>query len=257
VTRFDYNLHEVGPMVTGGLIAFPFDQAKQVLRNFREFANDLPDELVVFAGLVHAPDGSGTKLAAVLACHSGTPDDGAATMNSLRSFGTPAMDMQGPIPYTAQNGILDDAFPKGARNYWKSSFMQTLSVSALDTIVDAFAQAPSPMTGLVFEHFHGAAVRPSPTDTAFAYRAEGHNLLLMSQSMDTAEDDANIQWTRDLFDAVASARASDVYVNYLDGDEPASRVAEAYGVNYPRLQQIKKKYDPANVFKLNQNIEPA
>ena len=257
VTSFEYDLHPVGPMVTGGLIAFPFDQARQVIRNYREFTASLPDDLTAFCGLIHAPDGSGAKLAAVVVCHSGPLDEGEAAVAPVKGFGTPAMDMLGPIPYTVQNTLLDAGNPKGARNYWKSSFVDSLSDSAIDTVVGAFESAPSPMSALLFEHFHGAAVRPDATATAFPHRTKGYNLLVISEWMDSAADESNVRWAKETFSAVEQFMVPDVYVNYLDDDEREGRVSAAYGANYPRLRQIKKKYDPDNAFSLNQNIEPA
>ena len=167
------------------------------------------------------------------------------------------MDMLGPIPYTVQNTLLDAGNPKGARNYWKSSFVDSLSDSAIDTVVGAFESAPSPMSALLFEHFHGAAVRPDATATAFPHRTKGYNLLVISEWMDSVADEPNVQWAKETFSAVEQFMVPDVYVNYLDDDEREGRVSAAYGANYPRLRQIKKKYDPDNAFSLNQNIEPA
>lgn len=156
-----------------------------------------------------------------------------------------------------QNTLLDAGYPKGARNYWKSSFMDSLSDSAIDTVVEAFETVPSPMSAIIFEHFHGAAVRPDPTATAYPHRTEGYNLVLTSEWTDSAADESNVQWTKETFSVVEQFMARAVYVNYLGDDEQEDRVSAAYGANYQRLRQIKKKYDPDNAFSLNQNIEPA
>src|SRR5262245_44489890 len=120
---FEYRLHAVGPTVTGGLIAHPFERARDLMRFFRDRTASLPDEHLIFAGLIHAPDGSGTKLAAMVTCHCGPAAAGEKAMRPLKEFGSPAMDALGPIPYCALNGMLDAAYPKGALNYWKSSFL--------------------------------------------------------------------------------------------------------------------------------------
>ena len=257
VTQFEYALHPVGPLVTGGIIAFPFDQARTILRHFREFTAGLPDELTAFCGLIHAPDGSGAKLAGVVACHCGPLEAGEAALAPLRRFGTPVMDALGPIPYTVQNTLLDAGFPAGARNYWKSSFLNALTDDVIDVAVERFAACPSPMSGMVLEHFHGAATRVPPTATAFGHRTEGYNLLVAAEWLDRAEDGPNTAWARETFAALAPAMARATYVNYMSDDESAGRISEAYGVNYARLQELKRRYDPENVFHLNQNIPPA
>ena len=255
-TSFEFDLHEVGPTVTGGLVAYPFDQARDVLRFFRDFTADLPDELSLFAGLIHAPDGSGTPLAAILACHCGPLEEGDAAVDPIRQFGDPAMVEMGPIPYSAVNAMLDDGFPKGALNYWKSNFLSSLSDEAIDSMVEKFAACPSGMTGLVLEHLHGAATRVASGDTAFPHRGAGYNMLIASEWLDAAETENNIEWTRNTYDSLAEYMQSGSYVNYLGDDESDNRVMEAYGENYSRLQKLKSQYDPGNIFHLNQNILP-
>ena len=145
VTSFEFMLHPVGPMVTGGLIAHPFDRASDLLKFYRDQTKSLPDEHTIFGGLIHAPDGSGTKLAAMVTCHCGPLADGEKAMQPLKQFGSPAMDALGPMPYAQLNGMLDAAYPKGALNYWKSSFLKHLSDEAIDTMVGCFARCPTPM----------------------------------------------------------------------------------------------------------------
>jgi FAD/FMN-containing dehydrogenase len=172
-TSFKFQLHPVGPMVTGGLVAHPFDRARDVLRFFRDRTGALGDEHMIFGGLVHAPDGSGTKLAAMVTCHCGSPAEGEAAMRPLKAFGTPALDVLGPMPYAAINSMLDAAYPKGALNYWRSSFLKELSDAAIDTMVACFERCPTPMGQLLIEHFHGAVTRVDVGDTAFLHRREG------------------------------------------------------------------------------------
>ena len=257
VTSFEYDAHEVGPMVTGGLVAFPFAEAVSVMRKWRDFTADLPDELTTFCLLAHDPHGSGAKMVAVALCHCGPLDQGEPIVARVRSFGAPVMDALGPIPYPAQNMLFDAGFPKGARNYWKSSFLQGLPDDLIDTLVQRFSETPSSMSAIALEHFHGAAVRPDPSATAYAHRTEGVNLLFITQWADSADDQKNVQWTRDVSAETAVFNGPDIYVNYMADDEQAGRVASAYGANYARLQQLKKTYDPENVFHFNQNITPA
>ena len=253
----EFMVHPIGPIVTGGLAAHPFAKAREVLRFFRETTTELPDELTVFAGFTHARDGSGQQLAALLACHCGPLADGEAAVTPIKAFGPPAMDGIGPIPYTALNSMLDAGFARGALNYWKSSFLPTLSDAAIETLVDCYSRVPSPMSSIIIEHAHGAMTRVAVSDTSFPHRAAGYNLLFLSQWANAADNARNIAWTRESYAAMQPFIGSGRYVNYLDGDEPGDPVAQAYGPNHARLRQLKAKYDPANFFHLNQNIRPA
>jgi len=255
-TAFEFQLHPVGPLVTGGIIAHPFDRARDVLKFFRDSTASLPDEHMIFGGLIHAPEGSGTKLAAMVTCHCGSPSDGEQAMRPLKQFGSPIMDALGPMPYTQLNSILDAAYPKGALNYWKSSFLSQLSDQAIDTMIACFARCPTPMGQLLMEHFHGAASRVGISDTAFPHRSDGYNFLVLCEWMNPADNDRCIAWARETYAEMRPFFAAARYVNYLGDDETGEPVAAAYGPNYRRLQQIKAKYDPKNFFRMNQNIRP-
>jgi FAD/FMN-containing dehydrogenase len=256
VTSFEFQLHPVGPMITGGLVAHPFERARDVLRYYRDFTESLPDELTVFGGLIHAPDGSGAKLAAMVTGHCGPLAAGEAAVRPLKQFGPPAMDAIGPMPYSQLNGMLDAAYPKGALNYWKSSFLAQLSDAAIDKMIECFARCPTPMGQMLLEHFHGAATRVKVGDTAFPHRADGYNFLVLCEWMDPAMTDRCIAWARETYAAMQPFMAPGRYVNYLADDEAGDPVAAAYGTNYKRLQQLKSKYDPGNFFHMNQNIRP-
>jgi FAD/FMN-containing dehydrogenase len=253
---FEYRLHPVGPIVTAGLVAHPFSAARDVLRFFRDVTASLPDEFMVFGGLIHAPDGSGTKLAAMVVCHCGPLDAGEKAVQSIKSFGTPLMDVIGPMPYTAVNSMLDAAYPRGALNYWKSNFLASLSDDAIRTMIECFEACPTPMGQLLLEHFHGAVTRVGVTDTAFPHRAPGYNLLVLSEWLEAKDNDACIAWARKSYDAMRPFMGAGRYVNYLADDEHGDAVAAAYGANHRRLQQLKAKYDPENFFHTNQNIRP-
>jgi len=252
----EYALHDVGPMITGGMVAHPAAKGRDVLRFFREQCASAPDELMLAGGLVTAPDGSGAKLAAILAAHCGPLSDGEARVRPFKTFGPPVMDAMGPIPYCAQNGLLDAGFPKGALNYWKSQFLTDLSDGAIDALVDAFEQCPSPMSNIVIEHFHGAPSRVPVSATACTMRVTGFNVALISQWADAADSARNIEWCRTAFASLQPFLAPMRYVNYLDNDEPRDPAAVVYGSNYPRLREIKKTYDPDNFFHINVNIRP-
>jgi FAD/FMN-containing dehydrogenase len=256
VTSFEYRLYPVGPTITGGLIAYSFDHARDALRFFRNQTATLPDEQTLFAGLTHAPDGSGTKLAAMATCHCGTAADGEAAMRPLKQYSYPVIDALGPLPYCELNGMLDAAFPKGALNYWKSSFLADLGDKAIDTMIGCFARCPTPMGQLFLEHFHGASTRIGTSDTAFPHRAEGYNFLVLAEWMEPADTDRCIAWAKQTYAEMEPFFAVGRYANYLGDDEPGDPAAAAYGPNYRRLQEIKAKYDPNNFFHINQNIHP-
>ena len=256
-TTLEYQLHPVGPTITGGLIAYPFDLSRDVLSLYRESTSSLPDEQILFATLAHAPDGSGVKLAAMATCHCGPLEAGELAMRPLKQLGTPALDGIGPMAYCDLNGMLDAAYPKGAFNYWKSTFLRELSDDALRTMIDCFARCPTPMGQLVVEHIHGAAVRVGVEETAFPHRQEGYNFLILTQWLDAAMTDRCIAWTRDTYAQMEPFAAAGRYVNYLGDDEGIDPVPAAYGPNYRRLRELKTKYDPKNFFRMNQNIRPS
>jgi FAD/FMN-containing dehydrogenase len=253
----EYRLHPVGPTIIGGLIAYPFEQAKEVLQFFRATTQALPDDMMAVAGLIHAPDGSGTKLAAIVVAHFGPYAAAEAAVKPIQQFGKPAVSAIGPIPYCQLNTMLDAAYPRGALNYWKSSFLSGLGDEAIDRLVDSFARCPTPMGQLLLEHFHGAVSRVPVEATAFPHRAEGYNLVVMSEWADPAISDRCIAWARETYGAMGRFLGSGRYVNYLGDDEPGDPAAAAYGANYPRLQEVKRKYDPENVFHMNLNVRPS
>jgi FAD/FMN-containing dehydrogenase len=254
-TALTFRLHPI-KQVVGGLVSHPLDRGPEMLRFFRGTTESAPDELSVFAALLHAPDGSGAKLGAMIVFHP-DPEAGMRAVGPVRAFGPPIMDMVGPMPYEQLNSMLDGGFPKGALNYWKSSFLSTLTDDAIDTLVRLFRECPAPMGALMLEHFHGAVTRVPVAATAFPHRQTGYNLLIASQWLDPAQSDECIAWAKRAYDAMRPFMARGRYVNYLGDDEGGDSVALAYGSNFARLREIKKAYDPANIFQLNQNIQPA
>jgi FAD/FMN-containing dehydrogenase len=232
--------------VLGGLLAHPLAAAGDVVSRYREFAMQMSDEASVFCALVHAPDGSGAKLCAIPLCHAGPIDQAEAELRPLRKFGPPVMDLVAPMPYPVVNTILDAGFPRGALNYWRSAFFTELSDAAVSALVEAYEAVPSPMSGIVLEHFHGAACRVAPTATAFPHRSPGFNLVVTGQWQDPADTPANVQWVRDTLAALEPYTAARTYMNYA-----------AEGPNVGRLSDVKRRYDPDNLFRLNLNISPS
>jgi FAD/FMN-containing dehydrogenase len=255
-SSLEFRLHAVGPIVHGGLIAWPAERARDVLRHFRALAADADDDLMLVGALVTAPDGA-TKVAAIGAGHFGPAAQAERAMQRVKAFGPPVMDAIGPIPYADLNAMLDASYPRGARNHWKSHFFDGLDDAAIDALVDCFMRCPSPMGQVLAEHFHGAATRVAPDATAYALRASGFNVLVLSQWQSPADDDAGAGWARDSYAKLQPHVSRSRYLNYLDDDDVGdSALAAAYGANLPRLRSIKAKYDPANVFHLNVNVPP-
>jgi FAD/FMN-containing dehydrogenase len=254
-TRFTYRLHPL-ETVTGGLIAHPIDAAGDMLRFYRDACATAPDDLSVFAGLVHAPDGSGAKLAALIICHAGDPDQAERDIAPYKAWGSPLVVQIDRMPYPVMNTILDDGFPVGALNYWRANFIRGLNDDLIDLLIERFAVVPSPMSAIIFEHFHGAVTRVGATDTAIPARDPGWNMLVPSVWVDPAETERNVAWTRETHAAVSAHLAERRWLNYLADDEGNDEVRAAYGPNYDRLVEVKRRYDPENLFRLNHNIVP-
>jgi len=254
-TSFTYRLHPV-EMIVGGLVAHPIDAAPDLLRFYRDAVADASDDLSVFAGLVHAPDGSGAKLAALVVFHTGDAGEAERELEPFKTWGSPLVVEVGPMPYPVMNTILDAGYPAGALNYWLSSFAGGLPDELIDIAAEQFSTVPSPMTAILLEHFHGAVTRVGVTETAVPHREEGWNLLIPSVWTDPAETEANISWTRETFAALRPHFGTGRWLNYLGDDQADDAIRAAYGPNYDRLREVKRRYDPDNVFHLNHNIEP-
>jgi len=255
VTSFEFRTHPVATVLRGPVV-HTLEAASELLGFYRDFSTDAPDELGAQAAFLHAPDGSGAKLCAVSICHCGEDADRAdADLRPLREFGSPVSDLIERVRYPLANTTADGLFERGLLCYWKSAFFSELSDAAIAVLVDAFERAPSDKCVLIIERFGGEAARVEPTATAFPHREPGHNLLLISQWTDPAASDAGIAWARTTFDALASHMADRAYTNYLPADDH-ERVRQAFGVNYDRLVELKRRYDRDNLFHLNQNINP-
>jgi FAD/FMN-containing dehydrogenase len=252
VTSFQYRLHEVGP-VWAGFVAHPLDRLVPMLRFYREFVATAPDELTVHAAVMTLP--TGDKVAAMLPVWSGDPSEGERRVAALRAFGPPIVDMVQQMPYVAAQSMLDAAVPYGRHNYWKSSFLRGLDDDAIATVDEHARRITSTYSLCLIEHVHGAPTRRSVDATAFAVRDEHFHFVAIA-SWDPVDDSVrHIQWARAFWNAMQEWSANRVYMNILGADE-GDRIAEAYGPNYARLAQVKAKFDPQNVFRINQNILP-
>jgi FAD/FMN-containing dehydrogenase len=254
VTSFEYELHAVGPPVLGGMVLYPFAKAKEVLRFYREFSQNVaPDELTTYAGFLNPPNGE--VMAALICCYCGPLDKGEEVIRPLRSVASPLQDMLGPMPYTAQQCLTDAALPAGSHYYTKGGFLSDLSDEAIDVFAEYVATKPSPLSAVLIQTVCGAASRVDPQATAFAHRQSPYAPVIVSQWLNQAETEQHVRWARDFWKAL-QLFAGGVYINDLSHDDE-DRIRSGYGVNYERLAALKKKYDPDNFFLLNPNIKPA
>lgn len=255
VTRFDYRLRPVGDLYAG-LVLYPRNKAREFLRVFAELTAGAPDQLSTMAAFLSTPDGD--PVVGVFCVYHGAVEAGERVLAPLRAFGSPLLDDIGPKAYTVVQKSFDDGFPAGNRNYWKSSYLSAVGDEAIEVLVENANRAPSPMCLVALEHMLGGAVsRVGAADTAFGNRDAEYNLLILGISDDPGLDDANKAWARSAWKAVQPFSTGGVYVNYMDRDELA-RISDAYGAShYARLVEIKKRYDPENLFRLNQNIAPS
>ena len=256
VTSFEYQLHPVGP-VLGGMMIYPFAQAKAVLQFHRDFISTAPDAYTCFPALGTAP--TGVPVALLRVCYNGPLQEGERILRPLRTFGSPIADLIKPMAYMALQSMYDAGAPSGLRAYWKSNALTELSDEAIDTMVAHCATRPAPQCGMALGQLGGAVSRVVPDDTAVAHRNVRYDFISAGQCMDPAQDAACMQWAREFWEAMQPFSTGGVYVNYLEqeADEGAERVQAAYGpAKYVRLVALKNKYDPTNFFRLNQNIKP-
>ncbi len=253
VTSMKFRLYKLG-QITGGMIVHPQNNAKEVIQHYREFMKTAPDELTLYAGLLTSPDGF--PIVAYVGCYSGEIEKAEDVLKPLREFGTPLADQFQPMTYTELQSMLDAPFPKGNRYYWKSGFIKELSDDAIDTIIENASTVPSPLTAIILEFYGGASAKEPEGGTAYPHRQAEFDLVIISNWLNVEEDEKNITWTRNFFASMEPHLSHRVYMNALgvEGDE---RVKEAYGDNYERLVALKNKYDPQNLFCMNQNIKPA
>ena len=253
VTSITYRIYPISEVVSGMLL-YPFSQAREVLRFYRDFTSaGIPDELTVYASALCAPDGS--PMIALIPAWCGAAEEGERALEPLRRFTAPAADMISRMPYPMMQRMLDAAAPFGMRSYWKAQFLRELPDEAIDEFINFARVRVSPRSLVILEHAHGAVARVAADATAFPARAAGYDHVVISAWTDPAEDQQNIDWTRRFHSAMERWSAHLIYVNAFDQDD-SERVQQAYGPNYERLGAVKAKYDPDNRFRRNQNIRP-
>jgi FAD/FMN-containing dehydrogenase len=263
VTAFEFKLHALGPEVLSGLIVHPFADAAKLLPQYRRIATEAPDELTVWAVMRKAPplpfipaEWHGKEVLIFAACYSGDMKQGEQAMKPLRALGKPIADVIGPHLFTGWQAAFDPLLTPGARNYWKSHDFADLADGAIKIIVDAAGNLPTPECEVFIAHVGGAMGRVAPDAMAWSNREAHFTMNAHTRWRDPAEDTGCIAWARQLFDAVAPFATGSVYVNFMPDDEKG-RVEKAYGKNYRRLAEIKRRYDPDNLFRMNQNIRAA
>ncbi|MEP6600443.1 MAG: FAD-binding oxidoreductase [Nitrospirota bacterium] len=263
VTHFKFRLHPVGPDVLSGLIVYPISEAKSVLQQYREFLAKAPDELAVWSVLRQAPPlpflpkgVHGKGIIALALIYAGDPKQGEPLIEPLRKFGTSLGEHVGVQPYVAWQQAFDPLLTAGARNYWKSHNLSTLKDGLFDAVIAYLGKLPSPQCEIFLGAIGGATTRPTPDSTAYAHRDAQFVMNVHGRWENPADDELCIGWARDFFNDSAPFASSGAYVNFLTADE-ADRVRSAYGPNYDRLAQVKRRYDPDNLFRMNQNIAPA
>lgn len=252
VTAFEFALHPVSTVV-GGIVAHPLLRAREVLQFYRRFIATAPDELTTVVIFATTPEGH--QIIGLAACYAGPVEQGAEVIRPLKEFGPPVMDMMGPLPYTALQQANDPTAPAGLQNYWKAAFLQDLSDEAIDAMIGYATNATSPLSMIHIHQLGGAMNRVATDATAFGQRDSGFVVNIIGTWPAPGDNDRHIDWALDLF-AALQPYMHGAYINFL-GDEGQERVRSAYGPNYDRLVALKSKYDPTNLFRLNQNIPPA
>ena len=252
VSKFGYQLHSFGPNIIAGMILYPMEQAKEVFQFYRNYIRTAPDELMSYSGFIVTPDG--LPVTFILPAWTGPLEEAEKHLAPLRSFGSPLADLVGEMPYLQLQSIIDAVAPAGIRRYWKSGYFTDLTDELLDIFISNVAKRPSPLSPVLFFHIRGAATRVDPQATAFVHRQDQWDSDIISQWTDPADDEKNITWTRNFWKEIEPFTKG-VYVNHLDADDN-TRIRNAYGENYKRLQEIKQQYDPGNLFHLNNNIVP-
>jgi FAD/FMN-containing dehydrogenase len=262
VTQYEFKLHPVGPEILAGLLVFPFEQAKQVLTQYREFIESASEDLSVWVVLRQAPplpflpeDVHGKEVVVLAVFYAGDVTQGKKLIEPLRHFGSSHGEHIGAQSYTEWQKAFDPLLTTGARNYWKSHNLTVLSDGVLDTMIDFAGRMPSPQCEIFIGLLAGAANLVPADAMAYAHRDAKFVLNVHGRWDQAADDKRCIAWAREFFQSSAPYASGSVYVNFMTEDE-ADRIASAYGSNYHRLVQIKRRCDPENIFHLNQNIKP-
>jgi FAD/FMN-containing dehydrogenase len=263
VTEFEFDLHPFGPEVLAGIVLHPLENASEVLRFSRDFMDEAPSELTVFESFMTVPPADpfpmelrGKPAFALAMAYAGSIAEGETAVRPLREFGRPALDLLGPMPYAGVQTMLDETAPHGMRNYMKAHWLREFPDAAIDELVERHAGVTSPMSLIITGRMGGAIEEVSAEATAFAHR-HAYRLLLAVSAWWEGDDEEHVEWCRGVFDAMTPYSTGGVYVNFL-GEEGEARVRAGYeDATWGRLVAVKDRWDPENVFHLNQNIAPS
>ena len=260
-TSFEYELHPVEDVYWGPMF-YEIAEAENVLRFYRDFIKNAPEEMGAFPAFQIAPplpfipeDRHGDIFVAIVACWSGPPEEGEKQFRPFHEVAEVKAELLGRVPYPAINAAFDGLFPKGIRQYWKGNFVKELSDGAIAAHVEHGPKAPTVSSTMHLYPIDGACHRVAPDATAFGHRDANFAMVVVSAWENPSDDDANIDWVRDYSAAMAPYSEAGGYINFMDSDD-TNRVQANYGGNFARLVETKSKYDPGNLFKVNQNILP-
>ncbi|MEO8360225.1 MAG: FAD-binding oxidoreductase [Vicinamibacteria bacterium] len=262
VTSFEYQLHPVS-MVMGGMVIHPVARAAELLRFYRDFARTAPDSVTLLFVFLTGPPAPflpvelhGKPLVAIAVCGLDISAEGEKAVRALKEFGPPLVDLIGPMPYGVLQGLNDPSAPHGIRSYWKSEYLNELSDGAINALVDGMSRVQSPMSQIHVHQLGGAVARVGPDATAVSHRSAAFVTNVLAMWPESSADAAEIAWTRGVWEAMRPFGAG-AYVNFL-GEEGEERVRASYGeTTHAKLAAIKRRYDPTNFFRLNQNIRPS
>jgi FAD/FMN-containing dehydrogenase len=263
VTSMEFQLHPVGTIV-GGPMLFEYDDAATVMRFYRDFIEDAPEALGLFFGWQVAPplpfipeDRVGDLFCALVTCWNGPAEDAAKVLQPLRDVAEVKAEHVGPMPYPALNSAFDGLYPDGLQQYWKADFVSDIPDEAIGVHVAQAEHIPSVHSTMHMYPINGAVQRVGADETAFGHRDKAFAEVIVGAWPDPADNEANTRWVRDYYDAVHPYSGSEGgYINFM-ADDDAGRVEANFGRSYARLAQVKRAYDPDNVFHLNQNVVPA
>lgn len=265
VTSFEFQLHKLGPEIYGALTIYPFEDANSVLKNWRDFALNAPDEVTIDAyiwGMPPLPEVPAEMhwmpVVIIAGMYAGPADEGEKELQPVSEFGTPIEDMSARQPYLAMQSDLDPLFGDGQLYYWKSLFANHMSDEIIDQIVAKAAEKPSKQCLLALRTLGGAMARVNEDETAYGHRDALFNISIDNTWQDPSKTDEMIAWTRETWEDLRKKTSGGVYVNFAGfGEEEETLTQAVHADNYKRLQQLKTKYDPDNFFCTNQNIKPA
>jgi hypothetical protein len=249
-------VHPVG-QILGGLVVYPLDQAADVARFYRDLCPALPDEAEAYLAFITEPQ-AGVPVIAMLLGYNGPLDEGEKVLAPARQFGRPLADLVGPMPYAVRQTLLDEPNARnGLHRYWRSAFTGHLSDQFIDAAIDAASSFTSPLSAMVFFYMHGAAARVPAAGTAFSARRVMWDIDVIGQWDGPAESARHIGWVRAAWDKMAPLMEDRAYINHISADDPPEKVRASYGANHGRLRQLKARYDPTNLFRMNPNVTPA